>query len=230
MYVPIWCKSNFSFLEGASHPFEYVEACYEHGLEAMALTDRDGVYGVVQAHMEAQKHDIKLLVGAEVTVAPHELALDERSAVVLIAQSRAGYANLCRLLTKGRLRCEKGDSVVIWQEVCEHSEDLLCLWGGDRSLLVADQSPDDLAGQLRDAFADRLYAICARHRRAEDADTEARLLERAAKWSIPVAAAQEVLYHTVDRRPLQDILTCIRHGVTLHEAGRLLRPLSLIHI
>ncbi|QDG51583.1 DNA polymerase III subunit alpha [Persicimonas caeni] len=224
MYVPVWCKSNFSFLEGASHPFEYVEACYEHGLEAMALTDRDGVYGVVQAHMEARKHDIQLLVGAEVTVAAHALALDERSTVVLIAQTRAGYANLCRLLTKGRLRCEKGDSVVTWQEVCEHADDLLCLWGGERSLLVGEESPEDVADGLREAFSDRLYAICARHRRAEEAETEARLLERAGRWEIPVVAAQEVLYHTVDRRPLQDILTCIRHGVTLHEAGRRLKP------
>jgi error-prone DNA polymerase len=228
MYTPIWCKSNFSFLEGASHPFEYVEACYEHGVEAFALTDRDGVYGVVQAHMEAKKIGVKLLVGAEVTVAPHELALEDRSTVVLIATSRAGYASLCRLLTKGRLRCEKGDSVVTFEEVCEHAHDLLCLWGGDRSLLVTEQvgeeAPDEIAGRLKDAFSDRLYAVCARHRRAEEQAQEARLLARAQRWGLPVVAAQEVLYHSEERRPLQDILTCIRHGVTLHEAGRRLKP------
>ncbi len=224
MYVPLWCKSNFSFLEGASHPFEYVEACYEYGIEALALTDRDGVYGVVQAHVEAQKRGVKLLVGAEVTVAPHELALEERSTLVLVAQTRAGYANLCRLLTKGRRRCEKGDSVVTWQELYKHAEDLLCLWGGDGALLVAQDEPAQLAGKLREAFGDRLYALCARHRRAEERAAEARLLERARRWDLPVAAAHEVLYHTPERRALQDILTCIRHGVSLHEAGRRLRP------
>jgi error-prone DNA polymerase len=224
MYTPIWCKSNFSFLEGASHPFEYLEACYEHGIEALALTDRDGVYGVVQAHMEAKKIGVKLLVGAEVTVAPHELALEDRSTVVLIAKSRAGYASLCRLLTRGRLRCEKGDSVVTFEEVCEHAHELMCLWGGARSLLVAEQEPTEVAARLKDAFSDRLYAVCARHRRAEERAMEARLLERAERWELPVVAAQEVLYHRQDRRALQDILTCIRHKVTLHEAGRRLKP------
>ncbi|MFP4601045.1 MAG: PHP domain-containing protein, partial [Persicimonas sp.] len=224
MYVPIWCKSNFSFLEGASHPFEYVEACHALGVEALALTDRDGVYGVVQAHVEAKKLGIELIIGAEMTVAPHELALDDRSTIVLLAQTRAGYANLCRLITTGRLRCEKGDSVVTWREVCEHAGDLLALWGGERSLLVAEEAPAEVAGELRDAFGDRLYAICARHRRAEEIATEARLLQRAARWEIPVAAANEVLYHTEDRRPLQDLLTCVRHGVTLDAAGRRLKP------
>lgn len=228
MYIPIWCKSNFSFLEGASHPYEYVEACHEHGLEAFALTDRDGVYGVVQAHTEAEKLGVKLLVGAEVTVAAHELALDDTSTVVLLAQTRAGYAHLCRLLTKGRLRCEKGESVVTWREVCEHAGDLLCLWGGERALLGGEAPPEEQMngriGELFDAFEDRLYAVCARHRRAEEKATEARLLERAQRWDLPVVGAREVLYHRAERRPLQDLLTCIRHGVTLHEAGRHLKP------
>jgi error-prone DNA polymerase len=79
-------------------------------------------------------------------------------------------------------------------------------------------------GTLREAFGDRLYALAARHRRAEEGEAEARLRERAARFGLPVVAANEVLYHTPARRPLQDVLTCIRHGVALHEAGRRLRP------
>src|SRR4029077_19383495 len=96
-YVPLWCKSNFSFLEGASHPDELVETAHCLGLPALALTDRDGVYGVVRAHVKARELGLKLLVGAQVSV-------DDGSAMVLVAQDRAGYANLCRLLSAGRLR------------------------------------------------------------------------------------------------------------------------------
>ncbi|HEY7554988.1 MAG TPA: PHP domain-containing protein, partial [Candidatus Binatia bacterium] len=101
LYVPLWCKSNFSFLEGASHPDELVDESCRLGLPAMALTDRDGVYGVVRAHVRAHEVGMKLIIGSEVTVT-------DGSTIVLLAQHRGGYANLCRLITKGRLRSEKG--------------------------------------------------------------------------------------------------------------------------
>ena len=100
-YVPLWCKSNFSFLEGASHPDELVEEAYRLGLPAIALTDRDGVYGVVRAHVKARELGIKIIIGSQVTI-------DDGSTIVLLSRDRGGYANLCRLLTKGRLRSEKG--------------------------------------------------------------------------------------------------------------------------
>ena len=107
-YVPLWCKSNFSFLEGASHPDELVDEAYRLGLPAFALTDRDGVYGVVRAHVKAREVGLKLIIGSEITI-------DDGSTIVLLAQDRGGYANLCRLITKGRLalgerreRCQLG--------------------------------------------------------------------------------------------------------------------------
>src|ERR1700747_3387802 len=106
-YVPLWCKSNFSFLEGASHPDELIEEASRLGLPAIALTDRDGVYGIVRAHMKAREVGIKLIFDSQVTI-------DDGSTIILLAQDRAGYANLCRLLTKGRLRSEKGESAVTW--------------------------------------------------------------------------------------------------------------------
>src|SRR5512139_3968777 len=102
-YIPLWCKSNFSFLEGASHPEELVEACHQHGIDALALTDRDGVSGVVRAYVRAKELDVALILGAEVT-------LDDGSAIVLLAQDRQGYAHLCRLLTAGHRRSPKGES------------------------------------------------------------------------------------------------------------------------
>ena len=118
-YVPLWCKSNGSFLEGASHPEELVEQAAALGLRAIAITDRDGVYGIVRAHVKAKECGLQLLVGAQVTV--------DCSSLVLIAQSRAGYANICRLLTVGRRRKPKGESSVAWNEVCEHAGGVIAL-------------------------------------------------------------------------------------------------------
>jgi error-prone DNA polymerase len=216
-YVPLWCKSNFSFLEGASHPDELVEEARRLGLSALALTDRDGVYGIVRGHVRAREVGLRLIVGSQVTV-------NDGSVVLLLVQDRGGYANLCRLITAGCLRCPKGESAVTWDEVCQHAAGLLALWGGDRSLLGDEADPGEIAGKLRDAFGDRLYAMVARHRREEEVPQEARLRERAARYDLPLVAATEVLYHTSARRPLQDALTAIRYGIPVPSAGRRLKP------
>jgi error-prone DNA polymerase len=212
--------TNHSFLRGASHPHEYVERCQELGIEWLALCDRDGVYGVVRAHaaIREMEADVKLIVGAEMT-------LEDESTIYLLAQTRRGYANLCQLISKGRLRCEKGESRVHWREICEHAEDCVALWGGERSLLVQPgEPPDEVARHLKEAFGDRLYAIAMRHRRAEEVDQEARLIERARQYDLAIAAGYEVLYHVPERRKLQDILTCVHHGVPIQEAGDRLQP------
>jgi error-prone DNA polymerase len=215
-YAPLWCKSNFSFLEGASHPEELVETCAALGLDCLALTDRDGVYGAVEAHTKARELGVRAIVGAEVTV-------DDGSAIVLLAEDRRGYANLCRLLTLGRRRSAKGESHVSWPEVCDHAPGLVALWGGERSLLVGEAEPFFVAHELRAAFGDAIYAMAARHRRPAEPRQERRLRGRAERYGIPVVAAAEVLYHTPARRDLQDVLSCLRHGVTLATAGRRIR-------
>jgi error-prone DNA polymerase len=293
-YAPLWCKSNFSFLEGASHAEELVEEAHRLGMRSIAITDRDGVYGMVRAHTKAKELGIHLVCGAQMTIAApasrlapspvtlqkvglhHEevgrgpgwgaetddisppasgrrgrtkrakprtpqLALDtpavapangdntvaqapQSSQLVLLAIDRAGWANLTRLTTSGRRRCDKGESLISWREVCERAQGLIALWGGDHSLLAGElDPPPDVVADLKHAFGDRLYAILARHRRADDVVREERLRARAAANHIPLVAATEVLYHSRARRPLQDVLTCIRHGVTLATAGRLIR-------
>ena len=217
MYAPLFCKSSFSFLEGASQPEELIEAAAARGLASIALTDRDGVYGIVEAHVAAREAGIKLLIGSE-------LSIDDGSTVVLLAANRAGYANLCQLITLGRRRSEKGSSVVGWREVYEHAPDLVALWGGERSLLTKEPDPFFIGHGLKEAFGDRVYAIAARHRRAEEPRQETRLRHRAVKLSIPIVAAHEVLYHQKARRPLQDVFTALRYKVKLSEAGRLLKP------
>jgi error-prone DNA polymerase len=298
VHVPLWCKSNFSFLEGASRPEELVEEAHRLGVPSIGLTDRDGVYGMVRAHVKARELGVHLVCGAQLSIAAPDaeltasplsvgglhdaghqgrgpgwghdtddlpaaegttgrrargkrarprqpvqppgdaqLALDtspsrrspsappgQTSLLVLLAADRTGWANLMRLLTAGRRRCDKGAAIVGWAEVCRHAPGLIALWGGDDSLLAGEaEPPAQLLGELREAFGDRLYAMLVRHRQADDLPRERRLRIRAAAAGLPLVAATEVLYHSRARRPLQDVLTCIRHGVTLSTAGRLLR-------
>ena len=227
-YTPLWCKSNFSFLEGASHPEELVEQAHALGLRSLALTDRDGVYGMVRAHVKAQELGIQLIVGTEVTISKDAADAASPSTCVLLAMNRTGYANLCRLVTAGRLRRPKGESSLTWTEVCDRAEGVIALWGGDRSALVRPDSDDDalraVIAEMREAFGDRLYAAVSRHRRAEEVPQEACLRRHAEQAGMPLVAATEVLYHTPARRDLQDVVTCIRHGVTLATAGRRTKP------
>ena len=223
LYAPLWCKSYYSFLEGASAPEELVGRAAELGLPALALTDRDGVYGLPGAHVAVQELEgagphPRLIVGSEITV-------DDGTTIVLLAGDRRGYTNLCRLITRGRLRSPKGESRVAWREVAEHAAGQIALWGGRRSLLITGEEPavDRAAGLLRAAFGDRLYALAARHLVAAEGRTEQRLRERAAGHGLPVVAGIEVLYHCRRRRPLQDVLTCIRAGTTVADAGLKLR-------
>ena len=233
LYIPLWCKSNFSFLEGASHPDELVEEACRLGLPAIALTDRDGVYGVVRAHVKGRELGIKLIIGSQVTVA-------DSSTIVLLAQDRRGYANLCRLLTKGRLRSEKGESAVTWDEVCAHAPGLIALWNDENNAVKRQNLDSRLCGNdekesgdeavsaimsgLHDAFGNRLYGLIARHRREDEIVEEKRLRQRANRFGFSLAAANEVLYHTPARRRLQDVLTAVRHGIPVAACGRKLKP------
>ncbi|HTU58461.1 MAG TPA: PHP domain-containing protein, partial [Polyangiales bacterium] len=205
-------------MEGASHPEELVEEALRLGYSAIGITDRDGVYGSVRAHLAAQEHGVRLCIGSEITIT-------DGSTIVLLAQDRAGYANLCRLITRGRLRHEKGQSSVSYAEVAEHAPGLVALWGGEQSSLVSRTQFDaEAAGHLRDAFGDRLYGMLARHKREQEPLQEAILRERARHFGLPLVAASEVLYHIAERRRLQDVLTCIRKGVVLSAAHTLLKP------
>lgn len=215
-YTPLWCKSHYSFLEGASHPEELVEEARRLGLTTLALTDRDGVYGVVRAHQKAKEVGLKLILGAEMTLA-------DDSTLLLLSASREGYGNLCQLISTGRLRSPKGVSCVELEEVCAAAAGLVAIEAGPRSRLGQEREPGRSVEMLREAFGDRLYAMVARHQEAEDARREQRVRERAAKYGLPTVAGIEVLYHDPSRRQLQDVVTCIRHGVTLSTAGRLIR-------
>ena len=229
-YVPLWVKSNYSFLEGGSHPEELVAQAARFGLPAIALTDRDGVYGVVQAQqatgeLEADARP-RLVVGSQLTVdlvtdaIGREASPSSRASLVLLAGDREGYARLCGLISAGRRRSPKGESVVSIEEVCERAGGLVALW--TRTATAAAEQ--GALAALRDAFGDALYLAHARHGRPDDPAAYRRLRGLSRRYRVPLVAATEVLYHAPDRRELHDVLTCIRHGVTLDEAGARLPP------
>src|SRR5213079_960066 len=113
-------RSVFSFLEGASSPEELTATCAELGMPAMALLDRDGVYGAPRFHLAAKKAGIRAHIGAEITCT-------DGIVYPLLAESRTGYQNLCRLITRMKLRAKKGQGAVLLDEMAEYARGLICL-------------------------------------------------------------------------------------------------------
>ncbi len=211
-YIPLWCKTNYSFLEGASHPDELVSAGVELGYRCIGITDRDGVYGIVRAHVAAKTHGAGIIVGAEMSVS-------DGSTVVLLVKNREGYSNLCRLISIGRLRNEKGFCDVGWDEVADYSAGLHALLASG-----AEYLPDDIVTILKDVFRNDISIIVSRHFEAGESAAFEKLKTIAGNHKIRLVASTEVLYHVKQRKRLQDVLTCIRSGVKLTEAGKLLYP------
>jgi error-prone DNA polymerase len=117
-YAELHCKTNYSFLEGASHADELVATAQKCGYRAIAVTDRDSLAGVVRAHVAAKEHGLKLIVGAE-------LHLSDAPPVVVWAPDRQGYGRLCRLITVGRRRAEKGSCDLAFADLAAHAEGLI---------------------------------------------------------------------------------------------------------
>src|ERR1700730_13505395 len=128
-YIELNARSAFSFLEGASLPEELVSTAADFGMPALALIDRDGVYGAPRFHMATKKAGIRAHIGAEITCT-------DGHRYPLLAESRVGYRNLCRLITRMKLRAKKGEGAATLEEFAEFAEGLVCLapaisrWGG----------------------------------------------------------------------------------------------------
>lgn len=208
-YVPLWVKTNYSFLEGASHPHELVERAHQLGLPAIAITDRDGIYGLVRAHVRARELGIPLAIGAQITVGDDPSAT---SRVLVLARDREGYAALCRLISLGRACQPKGSSLVGTADLCALGPGVIVL-ADDPALLPS----------LHESFGERSFALVARHRTASERVREQALRNTARSLGTATVAAVEVLYHTAARRPLQDVLACIRAGTSLAQAGVVIR-------
>ena len=212
-YVELQVTSNFSFLRGASHPEELVLTAAALGHAAIAITDRNTLAGVVRAHGAAKRAGIRLVVGAR-------LDFTAGPSVLCFPGDRAAYGRLSRLLTLGRRRAPKGACLIGVDDLFAH---------GDGQTVVA-LPPARLGGADGAAFATALEGLArrfggrcylaARHLyQGDDRRRLARLAHLAESCGVPLVATNDVHAHGPQRRPLQDLLTCIREHCTIGEAG-----------
>jgi error-prone DNA polymerase len=206
-YVELRARSGFSFLEGGCVPEELAGACAKFNMPAMALVDRNGVYGAPRFHMAAEKAGVRAHIGSEISCT-------NGLSYPLLAETREGYQNLCRLVTRMKLRAKKGEGAATLEELAEFARGLICI----------TRHPDQ---RLLEVFGKRhgkhhLYAELHRHSiRGEEAENQA-IVEGARRLGIPLVATNNPAYATPAQRELLDVFTCIRNKTTLADAGRLL--------
>ena len=233
-YAELDVTSNFSFLRGASHPDELVYTAATLGYRALALTDRCTLAGMVRAHAAARDCGMKLIVGARLTFA------DDTPDLLVWCPDRAAYGRLCRLLTVGKRRTEKAKCELYLRDFLDHSEGLLAaiapsplwdegsvgpiraaierLWNYDIAPLALALAANGSSGSGRIWLAAHLaYG-------PDDSSQLEQLMRLSRHWRIPLVATNHVHYHHPARRPLQDVLVCIREGVTIDRAGFRLFP------
>jgi len=215
-YAEIGITTNFSFLRGGSHPQDYVHQAGELGLSAIGIADRNTLAGIVRAHSELDNPDIeykpKLLIGVRLVFTcgtPDILAYP---------RDRAAYGRLCQLLTRGKRKAEKGECHLTLADLLEFSEGQLLV------LALPHRFEADgalkLLKQLQESRAEGVWLAASLLYRGDDKRRLARLAHMAQTAHVPLLATNEVLYHHPSRRPLQDVLTCIREKTTIEAIGR----------
>ena len=214
-YVELHARSAFSFLEGSSTPEELVARAHELKFPAIAMLDRDNISGAARFHMAAKKAKIQAHIGAEVTCT-------DGYCYPLLAENRTGYQNICRLITCMKMRAKKGEGAATPEEFAEFSSGLVCL--------TTHTDPEKLIRLLGVFGKNNLYIELQRHyNRTTEARNQA-LVELARRYQLPVIATNGVNHATPNSREALDVLTCVRHKVKIHEAGRLLSFNSERHL
>jgi error-prone DNA polymerase len=250
-YAELDITTNFSFLRGGSHPEELVTTAKALGLEALTVTDRNTLAGVVRAHLAAKEVGIKFIVGAR-------LDLQDAPSLLAYPKDRAAYGRLSRLLTLGQRCAEKGQCTLYLDDVAAHADGLIFIvlppedWisphpsrrrfappQGEGAAIIAfsnphaeeridrcasrsmrPPSPESELFHLKEALLSAPLYLAARHSyRGDDRARIEALVALAERTGTPVVATNAVLYHASHRRPLQDVLTCIREKCTIHDAG-----------
>lgn len=217
-YNELQVTTNFSFLRGASHPEEMVEQAAAYGYNAIAVTDRNSLAGVVRAHAAAKAKGIKIIVGCR---------LDLVDGISLLAYpcNKNAYEQLCTLLTKGNIRTEKGKCHLFKADVYAYKPGIKFIVIPPATLNPLFDFDDDFKKTLAeyyDVFGSDLYIAATRYYHGNDFKKLFRLSQLADRYNIPLVATNDVHYHHPQRRELQDILTCVREKCTIYSAGFLL--------
>src|SRR3954468_5300294 len=235
-YVELHGRSAFSFLEGASVPEALAYACAEQQLPAMALLDRHGLYGSARFHLITKSNKIKSHVGAEVSIGERPSLLNPYYPILVA--NRIGYQNLCRLITKTKLRELKNKPTsATLSELEEHAEGLICLTGDENGPLATalrvggKEEARRLLQRLQTVFGrSNVYVEIQRHFRPEQEHRNHAAIDLARELSLPLVATNGVLYATPGDRYVLDALTCVKQKCTLDEAGQRLQVNSERHI
>ena len=219
-YVELHSRSAFSFLRGAAQPEALARRAAELGLPAMALSDRDGLYGAPRFFAAARECGLRPIIGSELT-------MECGGVLPVLVESHAGYQNLCRLITRARLRGSKHASAVRWDELAEFAPGLVALTGDEEGPLHRALGDDAAARavleKLAAAFGGRgVFVEIQRHRVRGENRFNAQLTALAAAHRLPLLATNGVLYDTPANREVLDVFTCIREHTHLDAAGRLL--------
>jgi error-prone DNA polymerase len=218
-YVELEVTSNYSFLRGASRIEELMLQAKALGYDALAITDRNTLAGIARAHSRAAEVGIRLVVGCR---------LDLRDGLPVLAYplDRAGYGRLCRLLTLGKGRTGKGGCDIAWADLAAAGEGLLLILLPDKP----DDQLDEELRRMRDTFAGRCHLALTLRRRPGDHVRLRLLFEAAQAARVPTVVTGDVLYHAPERRILQDVVTCIREGCTVEQAGFRLEQFADRHL
>ena len=239
MYIELHAASAFSFLQGASLPETLIERAAALGYPALALLDADGVYGAPRFHKAARQAGLKAIIGAELTIESRQKAVGRRQqeplptayrpppttwSLPVLVESQEGYRNLCRLITRMKMRAAKGEGALALEELEGSTAGLVAL--GGRALLDAPRfGVGGLLDRLVGLFGRRnVYVELQRHRLRDEESDNVTLDALARAFRVPVVATNGVRFAEPADRPLFDVLTCVRHRTTLDRAGRRLAP------
>ncbi|WDF67203.1 error-prone DNA polymerase [Sphingobacterium oryzagri] len=217
-YIELQVTSNFSFLRGASHPEELMESAVALGYEALAITDRNSLAGIVRAHVAAKKQRIRLIVGCR-------LDFVDCSSLLVYPQDRAGYATLCALLSTGNLRAEKGSCLLYKHDLETHREGLIFIAVPPDVLRPDFTLPTAYVDDMHyyeNLLAGQLYLGASRLYHGDDHKRLFRIEALANHLALPMVALGDVHCHDLARRELLDVLTCVREKCTIQQAGYLL--------
>jgi error-prone DNA polymerase len=209
-YVELHCWSNFTFLQGASHPEELIERAGELGMQAIALTDRDGLYGAVRFSGAARRAGIDAIVGSELT-------FEDGTRVVVLVEDERGYANCCELISIAQLRGSKSDARLRMEDFGGRTDGIIAL---------AQTTDPERARAFRTFFGERFYLELQHHLTLEDTLRNERIVELARELQAPYVATNGVVYARREDAVLADVLTCVKETIALEQgrAQHLLRP------
>ena len=248
-YIELHAASAFSFLEGASDPEQLIKRAVELEMPAMALLDRNGVYGSARFHTSAKRNGVQAHIGAEIAVSgfpsrltppswlPHQYPA-EPSRLPLLCESRTGYQNLCQLITHFKMReSTKCEGAATDQDLQQYASGLICLTGGDEGPLAAalaiggEEAGRKTVEKLVRIFGPKnVYIELQRHHEREAEWRNQAAVRIANSLNLPVLATNGVRYATAYDREILDLFTAVRHHTDLDHAGRLLSINSQRHL